>query len=144
MLNVSKARRMGNLCFFFQAEDGIRYWSVTGVQTCALPIFFQVLPRASSYNYVSMDGGKTWKTIPVANPRNLTQGDDTVYFGSDGTAYHAHLSFVGIRVAKPSRAESGILSEASKDGGLTWDESVPAINHSNSVTPFEDKPGIVV
>src|SRR5262249_59939827 len=25
--------------FFFQAEDGIRYWSVTGVQTCALPIF---------------------------------------------------------------------------------------------------------
>src|SRR5262249_58724651 len=24
--------------FFFQAEDGIRDWSVTGVQTCALPI----------------------------------------------------------------------------------------------------------
>src|SRR5260370_15053236 len=24
--------------FFFQAEDGIRYSSVTGVQTCALPI----------------------------------------------------------------------------------------------------------
>src|SRR5438093_13134649 len=24
--------------FFFQAEDGIRVWSVTGVQTCALPI----------------------------------------------------------------------------------------------------------
>src|SRR5262249_57266470 len=26
------------LYFFFQAEDGIRDWSVTGVQTCALPI----------------------------------------------------------------------------------------------------------
>src|SRR5690606_39769116 len=25
-------------CFFFQAEDGIRYFHVTGVQTCALPI----------------------------------------------------------------------------------------------------------
>src|SRR5258706_914981 len=24
--------------FFFQAEDGIRDWSLTGVQTCALPI----------------------------------------------------------------------------------------------------------
>src|SRR5205807_6550363 len=24
--------------FFFQAEDGIRYYKVTGVQTCALPI----------------------------------------------------------------------------------------------------------
>src|SRR5262249_58334721 len=26
--------------FFSQAEDGIRYWSVTGVQTCALPILW--------------------------------------------------------------------------------------------------------
>src|ERR1039457_2818677 len=30
---------MGSLrCFFFQAEDGIRDYKVTGVQTCALPI----------------------------------------------------------------------------------------------------------
>src|SRR5256885_3523371 len=27
--------------FFFQAEDGIRDYKVTGVQTCALPIFLQ-------------------------------------------------------------------------------------------------------
>src|SRR5690606_40301917 len=27
--------------FFFQAEDGIRDFHVTGVQTCALPISFQ-------------------------------------------------------------------------------------------------------
>src|SRR5688500_20332088 len=26
------------LLFFFQEEDGIRYYKVTGVQTCALPI----------------------------------------------------------------------------------------------------------
>src|SRR5690606_39483525 len=26
------------MCFFFQAEDGIRDFHVTGVQTCALPI----------------------------------------------------------------------------------------------------------
>src|SRR4029434_6372884 len=29
-----------SLCFFFQAEDGVRDSSVTGVQTCALPISF--------------------------------------------------------------------------------------------------------
>ena len=29
----------GVFFFFFQAEDGIRDWSVTGVQTCALPIW---------------------------------------------------------------------------------------------------------
>src|SRR3989454_10981796 len=31
--------------FFFQAEDGIRDYKVTGVQTCALPIFAQRAPR---------------------------------------------------------------------------------------------------
>src|SRR3712207_6567371 len=29
------------MVFFFQAEDGIRDIGVTGVQTCALPIWFQ-------------------------------------------------------------------------------------------------------
>src|ERR1022692_5222208 len=28
--------------FCFQAEDGIRYYKVTGVQTCALPIYLRV------------------------------------------------------------------------------------------------------
>src|SRR5690606_40165559 len=28
------------ICFFFQAEDGIRDFHVTGVQTCALPISY--------------------------------------------------------------------------------------------------------
>src|ERR1017187_10142642 len=32
------ARQRDDLLFFFQAEDGIRGTSVTGVQTCALPI----------------------------------------------------------------------------------------------------------
>src|SRR5690606_39672942 len=30
------------LLFFFQAEDGIRVFHVTGVQTCALPISAQI------------------------------------------------------------------------------------------------------
>src|SRR5690606_40031847 len=35
-------------CFFFQAEDGIRDFHVTGVQTCALPI--SAIPRARFAN----------------------------------------------------------------------------------------------
>src|SRR2546425_3605192 len=31
--------------FFFQAEDGIRDKLVTGVQTCALPIWFHTIAR---------------------------------------------------------------------------------------------------
>src|SRR2546430_6525675 len=34
--------------FFFQAEDGIRDLTVTGVQTCALPIFAQAFAATSS------------------------------------------------------------------------------------------------
>src|SRR5690606_40554934 len=30
-------------CFFFQAEDGIRDFHVTGVQTCALPILVRFI-----------------------------------------------------------------------------------------------------
>src|SRR5699024_3917201 len=40
-------------CFFFQAEDGIRDRNVTGVQTCALPIW---LPRALWIRHVLLVG----------------------------------------------------------------------------------------
>src|SRR5207253_4886565 len=36
-----------SLFFFFQAEDGIRDGHVTGVQTCALPIFKDLKDKAS-------------------------------------------------------------------------------------------------
>src|SRR2546430_6956797 len=39
-----RAHRLGNR-FFFQAEDGIRDLTVTGVQTCALPIFVTQMER---------------------------------------------------------------------------------------------------
>src|SRR6201995_4664269 len=49
--------------FFFQAEDGIRDWSVTGVQTCALPIcrFMDVEARVGNYkldssNFIGDEG----------------------------------------------------------------------------------------
>src|SRR5207237_2535306 len=45
---LGRLRRASLLCclfvFFFQAEDGIRDSSVTGVQTCALPICGPILP----------------------------------------------------------------------------------------------------
>jgi BNR/Asp-box repeat protein len=101
-------------------------------------------PRAGSYHYVTFDGGKTWKTVPTPDLKNLVQGDDVVVFSHDGVAYHVHLSFDGIRLARPVRAENGMIVNVSKDGGNTWTDGTPAINHVNTVTPFEDKPGIIV
>src|ERR1022692_4860624 len=34
--------------FFFQAEDGIRDYKVTGVQTCALPIWSRIIVRGQA------------------------------------------------------------------------------------------------
>src|SRR5258706_11393822 len=36
--DISQCSEFRRVLFCFQAEDGIRDWSVTGVQTCALPI----------------------------------------------------------------------------------------------------------
>src|SRR5205085_3905340 len=62
------------LFFFFQAEDGIRDLTVTGVQTCALPIFTILLPRAESA------GGRT-RPLPVAEA--VTSGSETVLLVED-------------------------------------------------------------
>src|SRR2546426_9937907 len=48
---------MIGLFFFFQAEDGIRDYKVTGVQTCALPILsagpeFQRPMSTAEYHYL--------------------------------------------------------------------------------------------
>ena len=53
--------------FFFQAEDGIRDWSVTGVQTCALPISLQ-----SSDEY---EGNFGDSIVPYQRRRVLPQRD---------------------------------------------------------------------
>ena len=93
----------------------------------------------TNYAYVSTDAGRTWKTAPHANPDKRTQGDDVVIFAGDGLAVRAYISFLGIRVARPARAVSGIFVTTSRDG-LAWSDPVPVIDHLNSVEPHEDKP----
>src|SRR5690606_40106594 len=41
-------------CFFVQAEDGIRDFHVTGVQTCALPILAPVLITLVGINFATL------------------------------------------------------------------------------------------
>src|SRR2546430_7495720 len=51
--------------FFFQAEDGIRDLTVTGVQTCALPISVDPVQRVDVPELVRLDDGLVG--LPVAN-----------------------------------------------------------------------------
>src|SRR2546430_10187888 len=57
--------------FFFQAEDGIRDLTVTGVQTCALPISGDNQPDLFSYTT-----GRSESDVQVrATPPNLSSAE---------------------------------------------------------------------
>src|SRR6266850_6233823 len=43
------------MCFFFQAEDGIRDYKVTGVQTCALPILTLSHSPSAADDYTAIE-----------------------------------------------------------------------------------------
>src|SRR2546429_6757464 len=49
--------------FFFQAEDGIRDVAVTGVQTCALPIWLSEACDLKWRDVVARDNGKAQITV---------------------------------------------------------------------------------
>src|SRR5690625_4519157 len=57
--------------FFFQAEDGIRDGHVTGVQTCALPIFFI---SAVSTRFLSILYEKNVPHMIIYVNRNVLEG----------------------------------------------------------------------
>src|SRR2546430_6252923 len=65
------------LCFFFfQAEDGIRDLTVTGVQTCALPILIRMsLRRGSSAAAVKRPRSpiSTQGAAPILRPFNAAR-----------------------------------------------------------------------
>src|SRR3989442_5426670 len=66
------------ICFFFQAEDGIRDADVTGVQTCALPIYFHLPPST--------------RVISKA-----TDPKKEAYSAFEGTTLDEHLRKTGVK-----------------------------------------------
>src|SRR5690625_542771 len=63
--------------FFFQAEDGIRDGHVTGVQTCALPIY---VGTALS----TLFGGEAVFGDDIGDPDTATRREDAEHLGKDG------------------------------------------------------------
>src|SRR2546430_13410618 len=66
--------------FFFQAEDGIRDLTVTGVQTCALPIS---LLAFSALNYLPVLLSLTlFITVLMTLSRSYRESEMVIWFGS--------------------------------------------------------------
>ena len=62
--------------FFFQAEDGIRDWSVTGVQTCALPISVPGIDRVAFSQQVDAGGLLGFLDIFVGGGLSLLRSEE--------------------------------------------------------------------
>src|SRR5256886_16747746 len=67
----------GDLTIFFQAEDGIRDLAVTGVQTCALPIYVGhiVLPDILAHRYFGDFEMTSFKGFAKLHSLELDLGD---------------------------------------------------------------------
>src|SRR2546426_9229468 len=70
--------------FFFQAEDGIRDYKVTGVQTCALPIYPVARPQGIERDLFDGPVGTEAMCLGREEPDELFQG-------ARGAEHGAHL-----------------------------------------------------
>src|SRR5260370_19772263 len=90
--------------FFFQAEDGIRDSSVTGVQTCALPIFKDITAECARVHTIGSSGGALPAAVryePTVILLEVSSGQ-TVQSGAEhanrsAKAVHRDVSYVARR-----------------------------------------------
>ena len=105
--------------FFFQAEDGIRDYDVTGVQTCALPIY--LCPADLT------DAEETYlQTIAMEAFRATgASGWGRVDFiiDKDKTPYLLEINTV------PGMTSHSLVPMAAKAAGMTFEQLVLSILH---------------
>src|SRR5205823_10415678 len=95
--------------FFFQAEDGIRDKLVTGVQTCALPIYRRVAVAYRQVERLTSDGSQHNLALRVRGERVT---------GIAGRAAHERMAFptasnvpeVSLEIGRASCRERGEIS----------------------------------
>src|SRR5437773_3431875 len=86
--------RLVEVLFFFQAEDGIRDRDVTGVQTCALPIFLTDTLRKDPVKTAEEALVEIYRRLRPGDPPTL-EGSRTLFNGMFFDANRYDLSRVG-------------------------------------------------
>src|SRR2546430_4260126 len=97
--------------FFFQAEDGIRDLTVTGVQTCALPISRDKILQAA-FTRLSSQGYENTSIKEIAEEAGVAQGLVHYYFKSKQQLVLAVLMDVcaKLEIYGPELGEAGALA----------------------------------
>src|SRR5207245_3434665 len=106
--------------FFFQAEDGIRDATVTGVQTCALPILSALALGLLSFLWLACSRAadrhpRGFRRAPQTNARAAPAAR-----GSSGLAlgFHLRWGFSSLRRRSRSLGLSGVAALAAGDLGV--------------------------
>src|SRR5438309_605918 len=103
--------------FFFQAEDGIRGGTVTGVQTCALPIYpiawgkEAVEARLASLCAQAEDAVRAGYSIIVISDRLVERERVAIPALLASSAIHQHLVVKGLRTSAGLVVETGSVRE---------------------------------
>src|SRR3712207_5893715 len=96
--------------FFFQAEDGIRDIGVTGVQTCALPIFY-VDPHLTVVGVLAREDGRSGGAAQgAAHPR----------FGEPHALVATKLCVLGMCCRSEALISSASMNSVLGLGVYTW------------------------
>src|SRR5262249_57672427 len=94
---------------FFQAEDGIRDWSVTGVQTCALPISHE---RGRGLQPWDVSGRVMYRwnanSTRIVYPRDTNGDENWQLFGVD------------VRTGEEKRSEERRVGKEGRARGGRW------------------------
>src|SRR5690625_4908573 len=102
---------MNILTFFFQAEDGIRDGHVTGVQTCALPIYLlkeqgfteEIVPSYFSVKEAVFPFNKFPGVDPILGPEMKSTGEVMGLGDTFAEAFSKALVGAGERLPKSGR-----------------------------------------
>src|SRR5256885_17070732 len=101
--------------FFFQAEDGIRDYKVTGVQTCALPILSNTILGTMRFAVLEYSGVATSNSLDVSAVAEGTSASPAT--STVTTNFSGDLLLGEIVTANPASFNSG--------SGYTIEERVP-------------------
>src|SRR5688500_20360213 len=105
------------LFFFFQAEDGIRDYKVTGVQTCALPIYPARRHGYEGYSFHSQYNLLAMAMLAIAYQR----ADETIEIGRASCRERVEISEVAGAVKK-KRSRASTSEAAGCDQGIRKNE----------------------
>src|SRR3712207_3365754 len=96
--NKTVFNRCKFIFFFFQAEDGIRDIGVTGVQTCALPIYLHMHPELGNQEFRTTAAIKERLERAGLKPRVLPVGPGLVCdIGLEGEQWEGGPSMLALR-----------------------------------------------